>query len=158
MAASASDQGILTIMDAKLAATERTLAMTERLAMEAKAIADRADSRSKEPHVCLQEHLLVDLRKEISGWAKWWRGIIVSVFAGLLIMAGWVYSVQAERGRIVQLEKSLSDVSTEIKKIGEAQATSSRKLDEKVLRDEAGVSSQMESLKEALREVLKEKK
>ena len=75
---------------------ESEIKALEKAAKDTKGIALSAKKKTEEPHVCIHERTLTDINTAVASWSNWWRGVIITVIATIIILGtalgGWWYS------------------------------------------------------------------
>jgi archaellum component FlaC len=122
---------------------------------EAKSIALSAKKIADKP-TCVKEEVLNSLKSEVTGWAKWWRGIIVTIILCVFIMAGWFFSDQAQSDKIEQLDSTILEVKQDVKDISHSQENLAMKFDAQVRLNTERQKRQSAELRETFKSVLEE--
>ena len=110
---------LIRLMTAENKATAEKVKGVTADAAEAKKIALSARKISMQPHSCSQVATLAELRESVGSWAKWWRGIMVTLIAAIIVfgatIGGWWYSHMGVKAEVKTLNVEVVKVQTEVK-------------------------------------------
>jgi hypothetical protein len=125
---------------------------------EAKAIALAAKTRASQVHPCKQEDTIMEMKKEIAGWSKWWKVTMVSIIGGILTVVGFVWNLNNEATEMKQgvqgVKEDVAEVTTQVEAVQQKQNLLQTSLDSQPQgTDHRELRKQ---LKQAIREALDE--
>lgn len=106
------------LLDARLQALQLQINNINKGEDDTKSIALSAKRKAEMPHNCIQSERIDMIGKEVTGWTRWFRIVLVSAIAGIVVIGGtvlwrfWVLNSNVENTQI-----SLANVGTDIGKI-----------------------------------------
>lgn len=124
---------------------------------EAKKIALSAKKKADMPHECVQKDAIEKTAATVEGWAKWWRGILISVIGFLVVIGGsWLYQYFTLTSEVSGTKETVDELKVTVKKIEVSQSELKRAFDESEAVQERQREEHINSVRSVMKEVLKE--
>jgi hypothetical protein len=124
---------------------------------EAKKIAISARRRSEMPHDCSQKEMIEYTTSTIASWTKWWRGILVSALGFLVLVGGsWLYQYFTLSQEVKTTKAAITELKGSVKSIEVSQKELNDIVRESITKDDRNANRNMDEIRSALMEVLKE--
>ena len=149
-------------VEAKVENLQYRIKNLERRNEETKEISLKASDQAMTPHRCTQQMVFESLDGRVASWTKWWKRIVIIVIAAVVTSAGaitgWMYSHKVLKDDVKALQGNMTNIEGSVSKIGKSQ----EELKDAFMRSEKDVKAQnvrqLEGVKGAFRDVLKELK
>lgn len=149
-------------VEAKLESSKTSVDNVKEELDETKKIALAARKKAAMPHDCNQKEIIEKTAATVEGWAKWWRGILISVI-GFLVVVGssWLYQYFTLTTEVATTKDSVEELKITVKKIESSQIELKQVFEESEIMQrrqaEKHVNAVRDVMKEVMREVAKEK-
>jgi outer membrane murein-binding lipoprotein Lpp len=109
---------LVTLMKAENKVLDTRLLSVEGDAQEAKKIALSARKKAMEQHTCTELDTLAELKESVGAWAKWWRGIMITLIAAIVVVGttagGWWYSHTEVKAEVDTLGTRVGELNTKV--------------------------------------------
>lgn len=144
-------------VEAKLDAVDAKSSTLDSEVKETKKIALSAKKKADMPHECVQKDAIEKTAATVEGWAKWWRGILISVIGFLVVIGGsWLYQYFTLTSEVSGTKETVDELKVTVKKIESSQAELKRAFDESEAVQEKQRREHINSVRSVMKEVLKE--
>jgi len=146
-------------VEAKLDTVDAQFSNLDSEAKEAKKIALSAKKKADMPHECVQKDAIEKTATTVEGWAKWWRGILISVIGFLVVIGGsWLYQYFTLTSEVSGTKDTVDELKVTVKNIETSQEELKRAFDESEVVQERQREEHIRAVRSVMKEVLKEVK
>lgn len=124
---------------------------------ETRKIAFSAKKRADMPHECIQQVAIEKTAATVEGWAKWWRGILISIIGFLVVIGGsWLYQYFTLTSEVSGTKETIDELKITVKKIETSQEELTRVFSMSEANQERQREAHIKSIRSVMKEVLKE--
>ena len=126
---------------------------------ETKNIALSARNKASAEHACHQEKRMEALEERADSWDRWFKGVVITIVTAIVGIGSFmslVYYTKADDSDVQRVKADVSIIKSDVAEVKESQQKVVEAFQRSQITDVANEAARLESIKAAMRDVVKE--